>query len=180
MPRLNAQQKEQIKGLSTAALQEIVLKMSAKDKSFFDFLNVNYLDKEGGEQELFEKTKSDLDILFSKGYKGFSHELQLANVLNACTKRLNEFTKISKNKVFEAELLMYILELPFSVKCFGTCFTTYDTKTAIVLRRLVNLVTKKMHPDYLIEYQDKINRYLKILHHNSNHIDSIYALPMSV
>ncbi|RLD65586.1 MAG: hypothetical protein DRI95_08370 [Bacteroidetes bacterium] len=180
MPRLNKEQKEQIRELSTISLQEIVLKMAAKDKSFFDFVNVNYLDKEAGEQELFEKTKCDLDILFSKGYKGFSRELQLANMLIACTKRLNEFTKVSKNKVFEAELLMYILELPFSVKGFGTCFTTYDTKTAIILRRLINLVTKKMHPDYLIEYQDKINKYLKILHSDSNHIDSIYALPESV
>lgn len=99
MPILSIEVKNQIKGLSRQDLEQIVLKIAAKEQSAFDFILVNYLEKEEGEKDLFEKTKSDLDVLFYKGYKGFSEELRLANMLAACIKRINEFTKVSKNKL---------------------------------------------------------------------------------
>ncbi len=155
--------------------------MAAKDKMFNNFIQVNYLDKESGETELFEKTKADLSVLFTKRNKGFSEELQLANMLQKCVKRLNEFTAISKNKELEADLLLYLLEevFAYSANLFGTCFTTFDTRVGIILRRLINAVNK-LHPDYLVGYQDKINKYLAILHRTSNHIDTIYALPKTI
>ncbi|MDA3930132.1 MAG: hypothetical protein PF541_14370 [Prolixibacteraceae bacterium] len=178
MPRLTIETKQQIKELSKAELEKIVLKMAAKDSHFFNSLKVNYLDKEGGEQELFEQTKLDINYLYTKRHKGFSDELRMANMLAACIKRINEFTKISKNKLLEAELLLYILEETFTypINYFGTCFTAYDSKVGIIGQRLIN-VLKKVHPNYLIEYQEKINRYLGVLHRNSNHIDTIYKLP---
>ena len=182
MPRISAEIKKQIKELSHAELQQIVLKVAAKEKSVYDFLLVNYLDKASGEQELFDQTKADLDLLFRKGYRGFSEELQLANMLAACIKRINEFTKVSKNKVMEADLLMYILEVPFSLSTnlFGTCFTQYDTKVALIVKRLITLVTKNMHEDFRIEYAVTINDYLQILHRTSNHIDTIYLMPKTI
>lgn len=182
MPRLNSEITDQIKALSFDELQEIVLKFSAKEQSFFDFLFVNYIDKESGEKDLYEKTIRDLEVIFRKSYKGFSQQLQLANMLSACIKRINEFTGISKNKVLEANLLIHILEVPFSLttKMFGTCFTQYDSKVAMILKRLITLVTKKMHPDYKIEFEEKINNYLQILHQTSNHIDTVYHMPKSI
>lgn len=179
MPRLNAEIKERIKKLNLKELQEIVLKLASKEKMVFDFLIANYLDKEGGEKELFDKTKVELNILFGKRYKGFAEQLQIANMLGACIKRINEFTKISKNKVLEADLLLYILEIPFSLPTdmFGTCFTQYDSKVAIILKRLINVVTKKLHEDYRIEYEETINNYLQIIHRTSSHIDTVYNLP---
>jgi hypothetical protein len=38
----------------------------------------------------------------------------------------------------------------------------------------------KLHPDYKIDYEGKINRYLEVLHRTSNHIDFIYAMPASI
>lgn len=182
MPRLDPQTKEQIKELSAKDLQQIVLKLAAKDKSAHDFIRVNYLDKETGEQDLFEEAKADLDLLFRKGYKGFSEQLQLANMLSACIKRINDFTKVSNNKLLEADLLVYVLKVPFSLSTnlFGTCFTKYDFKVGQTVQRLVTLVTKKLHEDYRVEYQEQINGYLKILHRTSNHIDTIYNLPDSI
>jgi hypothetical protein len=181
MPRLNNDTKKQIKELPRTDLEDIVLKMASKDNAFFDFLKVHYLDKESGEQELFEKAKSDLSYLFAKRYKGFSEQLQLTNMLSACIKRVNEFSVISKNKSQEANLLVYILDETFDYpkEYFGTCFTSFDYKTGTILRRLINLV-KKSHPDYLIEYQEKINKYLAILHLHSNHISTIYNLPQEI
>ena len=182
MPRLSIEVKNQIKGLSRKDLEQIVLKIAAKEQSAFDFILVNYLEKEVGEKDLFEKTKSDLDILFQKGYKGFSEELKLANMLAACIKRINEFTKVSKNKVMEADLLIYVLDVPFSLSTnlFGTCFTSYDSKVGLIVKRLINLVTKKLHPDYLNDYKHAINDYLKKLHQTSRHIDTIYHLPKAI
>ena len=182
MPRLSAEEKTQIKSLPLKDLQQIVLKAAAKEKTVYEYLLVNYLDKSSGEQYLYEKTKADLDMLFYKGYRGFSEELQLANMLSACIKRINEFTKVSNNKVMEADLLVYVLEVPFSLSTnlFGTCFTQYDSKVAQIVKRLITLVTKKMHEDYKIEYSEKINGYLKILHRTSRHIDTVFNLPKAV
>ena len=182
MPRLTTEIKEQIKNLSHKELEQIVLKLAAKEKSVCDFLLVNYLDKESGEQELFEKTKADLDILFQKGYKGFSEQLQLANMLASCIKRINVFTKVSKNKILEADLLLYVLDTPFSLSTslLGTCFTKYDTKVAMIVKRLITLVTKNLHEDYKVEYESAINDYLTILHRTSSHIDMVYNLPKAI
>ncbi len=182
MPRLDKETKEQIKRLDSKDLQDIVISLATKEKMVYDYILLNYLDKESGEQDLFESTKTDLEIIFGKRHKGFSEELQIANMLGACIKRINEFTKISKNKVLEAELLLYVLQVPFSLttKMFGTCFTQYDTKVAMIVKRLITIVTKKLHEDYKIEYEDKINEYLQILHKTSNHIDMVYNLPKAI
>ncbi len=181
MTNNSAQLKESIKNLSKEDLEKLVLKTAVKDKSFRDFLWVNYIDKELGEKDLYEKTLADLDVLICKRYKGFSPTIQTANMLAACSKRINEFSKISKNKTLEADLLVYILELAFSDRHdFGTCFTVFDYKVALLLKRLISLVTKKMHEDYLLDYKEKINYYLKTLHTTSDHCDFVYVMPQEL
>lgn len=182
MPKISTEIKNQIATLSKTELQKIVIKMAAKDKVVFDYLLVNYLEKETGENDLFEETKTDLDLLFTKSYRGFSEELQLANMLSACIKRINQFSKICKSKNLEADLVMYVLELVFSLSAslFSTCFTAYDYKVALMVRRVITIVQTKLHPDYKLEYAEKINNYLTALHRTSNHIDFIYGLPQSI
>lgn len=179
MPRLNKDEKERIRELPKKELENIVIKLASKDKLNYDFIQITYLNSESGEKELFEEAKDDIYILTFKGYKGFSEQLRMKNMLAACIKRLNEFTKISKNKSYEAELLIYILNEAFSKPptFFGTCFTAFDSKVGSILKRLIGLVTKKMHPDYLYDYKDSIDDYLKRIHETSNHLDFIYELP---
>lgn len=182
MPRLDKETKEKITNLEYKELQDIVLKLASKEKSVYDYVFINYLDREFGEKELFEATKADLEIIFRKRYKGGAVQLQIANMLGVCIKRINEFTKVSKNKTFEADLLLYILEIPFSLttNIFGTCFTQYDTKVAMIVKRLINVVTNKLHEDYRIEYEETLNDYLQILHSTSRHIDTVYNLPKAI
>lgn len=182
MPRLDKETKEQIKKLDYLELQEIVLKLAQKEKAVYEYIFVNYLDKEQGEKELFEKTQEDLDLIFQKNYKGYAEQIRIAKMLEASLKRINEFTKISKNKVLEADLLLYVLEIPFSLPAstFGTCFTRFDTKVAMIVKRLINVVTKKLHEDYKIEYEEPINNYLQILHQRSPHINTVYNLPKAI
>jgi len=99
--------------------------------------------------------------------------------LNACVKRINEFTIETNNKKLEADLVLYVLELQFahSSKMFGARVSGYDYKVGLLLKRLITLVTKKLHPDYQVDYQDRINEFLAKLHHTSNRINTIKELP---
>jgi len=179
MSRLSAEIKEQIKNLSRKELEEIVIKTASKEQTILDFITINYLDKETGEKELFEKTKADLDMIFNKPYKGFVEQIKFAKMLSVAIVRVNEFTKVSKNKVLEADLILYVLAVPFSANeyIFGSFFNAFDSKVVQILKRLITLVTKKLHPDYLADYQDTINAYLKTLHQRSGFLDSVYSLP---
>jgi hypothetical protein len=173
--------REQLNTFSKKELIEIIVKLTSK-KANYDFLLLNYLDKEGGEKDIYDQVINDLDGIFSKRYKGFSEQLQLANMIRACVKRINEFTGVSKNKKLEADLILYVLEVPFScpAKLFGTCFTQYDNQVGMLVRRLITIVTQKLHPDYLIEYRDKLNGFLAILHRTSDFNDIINKLPKTI
>lgn len=171
-----------ISSLSKKELEKLVLKAAAKDKSFHDYLLVNYFDKEFGEQDLFEQAKSDIDLLFTKRYKGFSEELQLANMLAACTKRIVTFSKICKNKTLEADLILYVLKVPFSMNkdVFETCFTAFNYKIVTLLKRLIAIVQTKIHQDFIMEYRPLINQYLDILHETCEYLDYVNHLPVKI
>ncbi len=174
---------EKIKLLPKSELEKLVLKAASKHKEFNAFLRLTYLDKQQTETDLFESAETDINQLMRKNYKGFSPELKLANMLTACNKRVGEYAKLCKNKKGEVDLLMLLLEIPFNDTpsgSLGTCFTAYDYKVAIILKKVITLVTTKLHPDYKIEYTDKINLYLTILHSCSNHKDFIYNLPQYI
>jgi len=181
MPRDKAFLKEQVNELSKKELVNIVLKLAGKRYNY-EFLLVNFLDKDGGEQTLFDEAKEDIDTLCQKEYKGRTIQHQLVKKLNACTKRISEFTVETKNKKLEADLVLYVLEKQFSHpgKVFGARFSGYDYKVGLLLKKLLNLVTKKLHPDYLIDYQDRINEFLTRLHHTSNRINTIFDLPQMI
>jgi hypothetical protein len=181
MAKISADFKEKIKTLSREELEKLVLKAASGNKGFHDYLLVTHFDKESGEKDLFNAAINDLNVLFQKSYKGFSPILQTANMLAACSKRINEFSKVCKNKNLEADLVMYVLEIPFAnTNKFGTCFTAFDHKVAMLLRRLITLVTKKMHEDYVIDYKEKINNYLSILHRTSNFNEFVNAMPARI
>lgn len=182
MPKISPEIRKQIATISKTELEKIVIKLAAKDKAVFDYLLVNHLERDTGENELFEEAKMDLDLLFRKSYKGFAQQLQLANMISACTQRIGKFSKVCKNKNLEADLVMYVLELIFapSDALLGTCFTAYDYKVAQMVKRVITIVKTRLHPDYKIEYEEKINNYLTILHRTSNHMDFIFGLPGSI
>lgn len=173
--------KEQVSELSKKELVEIVIRLAAK-KPNFDFLLINYLDKDGGEQSLFDEVIEDIDALCQKEYKGRTIQHQMVKRLKACTKKMTEFTASVKNKKLEADLMVYLLDKQFTqpTKVFGARFSGYDYKVGLLLKKLIALVAQKLHPDYLIDYQDKINDFLDKLHRTSNHIQTIKDLPKVV
>ena len=161
MAKLTEEFKEAIYAISKKELEKIVLKQAAKDKEFYNYLFVNYTNSKHGEQELYEQAQIELDQLMCKNYKGFSDELRLANMLAACNKRIEQFSKINKNKSLELELIMKVLELPFSLSSnmFTTCFTNYNYKVYLLLKKAINVLETKMHPDFVVQYAPILNKY---------------------
>lgn len=174
--------KETITKLPRKDLEKLVLKAAQKDRSFHDYMLVNYANKEFGEQDLFDKAKADLEFLFRKSYRGFSEELQLANMLAACHKRINDFGKVCKQKEKELTLIMLVLRIPFSLSTnmFCTCFTAYNHKVYLLLKKTVTLYESKIHQDYRIEFYDMLNEYLVVFHRTSSHLDYVHTLKKSV
>jgi len=174
--------KAEIKKLSKAELEKLVLKAAVKDKSFLDYLLVNYLDKKEGEKVLFYKAKDDIDILIRKRYNSYAEEEKLGHMLAACYKRTNEFGKICKQKKLELDLIMYVLDIPFShtPKLFGTCFSNFDYRVVLLLKKAIALWKDKIHEDDRIEYEEKLNTYLQTLHRHSNNNDFVFILPETI
>jgi len=181
VPKNNTILKEQLSQLPKKELVDMLLKLSGK-RFNYEYLLVNFLDKEGGEQTLFEEAVEDIDNLCKKEYKGSTTQKQAVNKLNACVKRISEFTIETRSKKLEADLVLHVLTLQFSnpIQVFGARISGYDYKVGLLLKRLISLVTKKMHPDYLVDYQDAINNFLVKLHKTSNRIQTIKELPQMI
>jgi ribosomal protein S13 len=179
MAKINEETKIAVKSLNKNELEKLVIKAASKDDSFYNYLLVNYVDKEFGEQDLYEKARIDIELLVIKSYKGYSEELQLANKLAACHKRINEFSKICKNKEFELNLIMQVLKIPFSLSTnlFCTCFTNYNYRVSLLLKKAISLLQNKLHQDYAIEYSKVINTYLETLHRTCNYLYCVSSLP---
>mgnify|MGYP003401039606 FL=1 len=182
MAKINPIIKDKIESLEKKELQKLVLKAASTSKQFHDYLLINYIDKEYGEQDLFDAAKSDLYMLYRKSYKGYSKELQLANMFAACNKRINEFGKVCRNKALEMELILDVLEIPFSnsSNSFTTCFTKYNYQVYLLLKKAITILKTKLHEDYHIQYAPRLNEYLTVLHRTSSHLDYIYLLPKSI
>ncbi len=182
MPKLSKSEIEKIKSIPQSELAKIVLKTARMEQSVYDYIYINYLEPEAGVQKLFEKTKLEISLLYLKSYKGYSEQLKLKNMLTECNKIINQFKRTTKNKVLEADLILFVLQYIFSYPehFFGTAFVGFDYKVAQLLNKLIKIVKGQLHEDYLLEYQTDINRFLKILHKRSSHIDLVYDMPKEI
>lgn len=174
--------KEAIGRLSKKDLEKLVLKAAYMNKQFRDYLLINYIDKEYGQQDLFEAANADLNLLYRKNYKGFSEELRMANMLAACNKRIVEFSKVCKNPSLQMDLIMAVLQVPFSLSpdYYRTCFSKFNYQVYLLVKKSITLLKTKLHEDYYIQYAPEINRYLAFLHEYSSHLDYVYAMPKTV
>jgi hypothetical protein len=171
-----------IEKISAVELKKVLVKVIKKDKFWYDYMLVNYVDRNLGESELYEKALSDIKGLMFKGYKGYAYELRMAKMLAACNKRITDFDKNCKNKERVIDLILFVLERPFSEgeRSFGTCFTAFNHKVYILLKKAITLYEKKIHEDIRINYTEQLNKHLVFMHQHSNHLDYVYDMPKNV
>jgi hypothetical protein len=182
MPKLSKEFKQAIQEIPVDELQKLVMQFASKNIEVYDFINLKYVYGADAEDELFEETieKINDEILFP-GERGIVQK-NLAKAITKSVGYINHFAKVTKNDIREAELLLNLLNGVFEnyPDELGTCWTVFDSKLAITTNRLYNLVTKKLHEDYLVEYAESLNRFLELLHSRSNHLDYVYNMPKSV
>lgn len=182
MPTLNKEFKQAIKQLPVSDLQKLVIQAAAKNREIYDMIDLQYISGKEAEKELFEETKEQaLSEIYFAGDRGIFQK-NLAKAIAKAVKHINYYAKVTKHKEGEAELLLAVLTEVFENHAtqLGTCWTVFDSKLANTTNRLFNLVTKKLHEDYWIEYNEPINKFLKILHAQSNHLDYVYNMPHSI
>lgn len=166
---------------SRKELEDMVIKLAGKRHNF-EFLLINYFDREGGEQWLFGEALDGLERIFEKEYKGRSVQHREVKRLNASAKLIKEFAVEVKNKKYEADLMLHVLqrEFAFPDEMFGVGFSSFDYKLALWVKKLLQILTEKIHPDYLVDYQDELNRMLQKLHRRSYRINTVKLLPKEI
>jgi transcriptional regulator with XRE-family HTH domain len=182
MPRLSKEFKQAIQEIPVEELQKLVIMAVSKNQEIYDWVNIKYVNGNEAETELFTETKEkSLGEIYLFNERGILQK-NLASAIGKAVKHINYYEKVTGNNSGEAELLLYLLNEVFenySVK-LGTCWTVFDSKLAITTNRLYNIVTKKLHEDYLVEYTESLNRFLEILHSKSNHLDYVYNMPKKI
>lgn len=176
MPRLTPELKNVITSLTSEEMQKIILRFAKSNQEVYDTLVYEYLNNNNN-TELFEKVKEEIE--FTLIYlSGRTIQKQLAKAISKSIQKVNRFAKITKDKKLEADLLVFLLNIVFNKydDCFGTCWTVFDSKVGITTKRLVNLVNKKLHCDYRIEYREDINNFIRKLKKTSSHIDTIFNM----
>lgn len=173
--------KQQITDLPKEVLAKLVLKIALKDKVFSEYIKLTYFKNEIDENDVFEDYKSKIYSLVSKRYKGYAEEEKAVHFITACNKELINFEKVSKNNERLVELILVVLDIAYNDfgASFGTCFTAYEYKVSLLLKKAIKIITTKMHEDMLIEYKDQINKYL-IQIKTASYLDYINALPKGI
>lgn len=182
MPRLSKDFKKVISEIPADELQKLVLQAASKSQEIYDWINIRYVDGQVAKNQLFKEAKDNaLGEIYAYSDRGIIQK-SLAKAIGNAVKHINYYVKITNDVVGEAELLNSILKFVFEsfADDLGTCWTVFDSKLAVTTNRLYNLVTKKLHQDYRVEYRDNLNHYLEILHSQSNHLDYIFSMPKSM
>lgn len=182
MPKLTAEIKKQIKGLSKPDLEQIALKCASRDKYWYEYIYVHFLNPEYGEQDIFEDYKLELDKLSQKSFPGRRESMRLTRLLRASNTLIRQFNRIVKKTHLEVELYLYALDIHFEISPshLGGQYQVYDNNIARTVKKVIALIREKLHDDYLLEYGGKINGYLLTLHRLAPFNPIVRELPRQI
>jgi hypothetical protein len=159
-------------------IEALLVKAMRESNTFYQYVWVNHLDKEAGEEQLYEQYKTEIQGLLSKAYRGASPEMRAANMLSACRNKLDAFGKVCRSKDKAVELGLYIATHPFTnyTEYSGTCFTKYDYEYYMLFKKIKSFY-QTLHPDIQHEYTEQLQNILNNLKKFSRHLDYVYNLP---
>jgi hypothetical protein len=162
-------------------LEGLLLMAMKKHADVFEYVWINYLDKEYGRQDLYEQYLADINGLLAKGYRGRSDELRAAASIDACKKHLDNFTKAGAEKDKALDLALFVLE--HSAVGYpdmaGTCFTRYDYAYYMLFKRAKSLYYG-LHSDLQLDYRSRLQAILSKLKRHSSHLNYVYDLEETI
>lgn len=158
-------------------LENLLIKAMRNHETFYQYVWVNHLDKDFGTNDLFNQYLGEINALLIKGYRGASEELRAANMIDACRKHLDNFSKVSEDKEKALALALHVLENPITNYSgfSGTCFTKFDYAYFLLFRKAKTLFYS-LHPDIQHEYRNRMQTLLSQLKKFSRHLNAVYEL----
>ena len=170
-----------ITNLPKEKLAKLVLKAASKDKVFLNYILLTYFSDEKNDDDIFDEYLQKINDLLIKKYKGYAEEDTAINYITACNKEVINFQTICKNKAYLIDLNLKIIDNCYDElqAYFGTCFEGYEYKVSLLLKKIIKIVNTQLHPDFLLDYREQINKHLTRIK-KSNYLDSVNGLPNQV
>lgn len=165
--------RKELEGLLTLAMR--------KHDDIFEYVWINYLDKEYGRLDLYEQYLGDINGLLAKGYRGRSDQLRVAARIDACKKHLENFIKAGAEKDKALDLTLFVLEHAAVgyPDMSGTCFTKYDYAYYMLFKKAKSLFYG-LHSDLQLDYRARLQAILSKLKRHSSHLNYVYDLAETI
>jgi hypothetical protein len=179
MPVPTAEFKKVIKQLSDKEKEAIILKAVRRDAELYDLLTFELVPEVTLEQVTEESAERIQHLMFNPAGRIFSKAITRS--LRKSVQEIARFKRITKDAKAEVDLHLYLLRLIFDnfTGQFESQYKTFFVTTARLVVRTMQLIEKKLHPDYHLEYKADLDAFLQQLHSRSKSKSLSFALPRS-
>ena len=177
MPVPSIDFKKVIKQLSDKEKEAIILKAVRRDAELYELLSYELLPEVTLEQVVAETSGRIHELMFNPTGRIFSKGIQRS--LRKSVKEIARFKRITKDVKGEADLHLYLLHLIFEnfSAQFDSPYKSFFVTTARLVLRTMQLIQKKLHEDYHLEYKPELDQMLAQLHSRSKSKNLSFALP---
>lgn len=175
MPTISPAFRQAVKKLSDKEKEAIILKAARRDAELYDILRYE-LQEEVTVEEVYEEAADKIHELLINA-SGRSLTKALTKALRKAMKEIARFKRITKDPKAEIDLHLYTLRLIFDnfTGQFDSYYKGFYTATARLLLRTIQLIRKKLHEDYYLEYKSELDDFLQQIHARPKHLT--VALP---
>jgi hypothetical protein len=177
MPVPTADFKKVIKQLSDKEKEAIILKAVRRDAELYELLSFDLLPDVTLEVVTEETAGRIHELMFTVTGRIFSRSISRS--LRKSIKEIARFKRITKDVKAEADLHVYLLKLIFDNFSgqFDSHYKSFFVATARLVLRTMQLVSKKLHPDYHLEYKADLDGFLHRLLNHGKSKQLSFALP---
>ncbi|TPE42602.1 hypothetical protein [Pontibacter mangrovi] len=175
MPAISPAFRQAVKNLGDKEKEAIILKAARRDAELYDILRYELLE-EVTLEEVYEEAADKIHELLINA-SGRSLSKALTKALRKAMKEIARFKRITKEPKAEIDLHLYTLRLIFEnfTGQFDSYYKGFYTATARLLLRTIQLIQKKLHEDYHLEYKQELDDFLQQIHSRPKHLT--VALP---
>lgn len=155
----------------------LILRAVRRDTELYDILSFELLEEVTLPQVFEQSAAAIRECMF--GGLGRYPGKSLTKGLRKSVKEIARFKRITKDQKGEIDLHLHLLRLIFEhfTSHFDGYYKSFFTATARLTVRTRQLILKKLHEDYHLEYQEPINQFLDRLHEHSKSRSLNFDLP---
>jgi hypothetical protein len=179
MPAPSAEFKKIIKQLSDKEKEALILKAVRRDAEFYELLAYELLPDVTLEQVQEQTSERIHALMFNPTGRIYSRGIQRS--LRKSLQEIARFKRITKDAKAEIDLNIFLLKLIFDhfAGQFDSHYKSFFVTTARLVVRTMQLIQKKLHQDYHLEYKADLDWFLGYLHSRSKSKRLSFALPAS-